>query len=82
MDASMKIFLLISLFKNLLAKGVSVIEEAIRLTLIFGAHSAARDLPRPSSAPFDATLKKRHASFTATVLNKTTLACSLAANSG
>ena len=43
-----------SLLNKLAAKGVSVSEGAMQLTLIFGASSAAIALVNPSSAPFDA----------------------------
>ena len=67
---------LTSLFKNLFARGVSTIDGAITLTLIFGANSAAKDLARPSIAPLDkATLEWKGIPFeTATVLRKTILA--------
>ena len=45
---------LASLFQNLFASGVSVMEGAITFTRTFGAHSAAKDRANPSSAPFDA----------------------------
>ena len=38
---------LVSLFKNLSAKGVSVNDGAITLTLIFGAYSAAKAFAKP-----------------------------------
>ena len=69
-------WILTSLFKNLFARGVSTIDGAITLTLIFGANSAAKDLARPSIAPLDkATLEWKGIPFeTATVLRKTILA--------
>ena len=42
-----------SLDKSFAAKGVSVNEGAMQLTLIFGANSAAKDLVNPSMAPFE-----------------------------
>ena len=66
---------LISLFKNLWAIGVSVREGAITLTLNPGAYSAAKDLAKPSIAPFEAETLVWNGipTFTATVLNNTTL---------
>ena len=66
-----------ALFSSLLiksdARGLSVKEGAIALTLIFGANSAAKLLIRPSIAPFEIAtwLWKLKPFCTATVENAT-----------
>jgi len=47
-----------SLFNKGSASGVSVRERAMQLTLIFGASSAAKDIDKPSIAPFDAETRE------------------------